>query len=98
MGSILGFFTGLGLISSAWSGDLTFWGIGLFVVLALLGTFVFSITVGTFSTAVMFMSQLAVIAGLIYGTSSSALAALGIGIGAAVTQFLVGRVRPEAAY
>ena len=98
MGSIFGLFAGLGLISSAWSGDLTFWGIGLFVVLALLGTFVFPRTVGTFATAVMFMSPIAVIAGLINGTSSSALAALGIGIGAALTQFVVGRIRPEAAY
>ena len=96
MGSILGFFTGLGLISSAWSGDLTFWGIGLFLVLALLGAFVFPRTVGTFATSVMFMSPIAVVAGLINGTSSSALAALGIGIGAAVTQFIVGRVRPES--
>lgn len=98
MGSILGFFAGLGVISGAWSGDLTFWGIGLFIGLAVVGTFLFPRTVGTFATAIMFMSPIAVIAGLINGTSDSVLAAIGIGVGAALTQFLVGKVRPESAY
>lgn len=98
MGSFLGFFAGLGVISSAWSGDLDFWGIGLFVALALIGIVIFPRTVGTFATAIMFMSPIAVIAGLINGTSDSAIAALGIGIGAGATQFIVGRVRPDSAY
>lgn len=97
MGSIAGLFVGLGLITSAWAGELASWGIGLFIVLAILGVLLFPRTVGTFATAIMFLGAIAIIAALINGHGESALAAFGIAIGAAVTQFIVGKVRPESA-
>lgn len=96
MGSILGLFIGLGLISSAWSGELESWGIGLFIVLAVLGIFIFPRTIGTFATAIMFLGAIAIIAALINGNSDSALTAFGITLSAAITQFIVGKVRPES--
>ena len=96
MGSVLGLFIGLGLISSAWSGDLESWGLGLFIALAVLGIFIFPRTIGTFATAIMFLGAIAIIAALINGNSDSALTAFGITLGAALTQFIVGKVRPES--
>lgn len=96
MGSIFGLFVGLGLISSAWSGELESWGLGLFIALAALGIFIFPRTIGTFATAIMFLGAIAIIAALINGNSDSALTAFGITLGAALTQFIVGKVRPES--
>lgn len=95
MGSLFGFFAGLGVISSAWSGDLAFWGIGLFIILTAIGILLFPMTVGTFTTAILLMSPIAIIAGLINGTSDSTIAALGIGICAGISAFVVGRLRPD---
>jgi hypothetical protein len=95
MGSIAGFFVGIGLISSAWSGDLSFWGIPIFVIAAIVGVFLMPMFVGTFMTGVMFASPIAVIAGFINGNSDSAITALGIGVGAFVVQFIVGSVHRD---
>ena len=98
MGSILGFLVGVGMIFSAWSGDLEPWGIFAFILLALIGVLLFPRTVGTFTSGVMFLSPLAILSGLISGNTESAFSALVIGIGAFATQWIVGKFRPESAY
>ena len=98
MGSLFGFFAGLGIISGAWSGDLEAWGFGAFLVFAIVGVLIFPRTIGTFMTAVMTLGAVAILAGLVSGNGDSAFVALGITLGAAATQFLIGRVRPESAY
>jgi len=90
LGTFGGLFVGIGLISSAWSGDLSFWGIPIFVIAGIVGIFLMPMFVGTFMTGIMFASPIAVIAGFINGNSDSAITALGIGIGAFVVQFVIG--------
>lgn len=96
MGSLLGFFVAIGMIGSAWSGTLSFWGLPIFIVAALIGIFLMPMTVGTFMTSIMFGAPIAVIAGLIAGNSDSALTALSIGVGAFVVQFVIGKIRGGA--
>jgi hypothetical protein len=95
MGTLIGWVVGLGIIGSAWSGDLSFWGIGVFVIAALVGIFLMPMTVGTFMTSIMFSSIIALIAGFINGNNDSALTALAIGIGSFVTQLIIGALRPD---
>lgn len=96
MGAILGFIVGVGLAISAWDGSLEPWGLGVFVVAGVLGVVLIPRTVGMFMTGVMGFSPIAILAGLISGHGSSALTALGIGIGAFATQLLVGKLRSES--
>ena len=98
MGSILGFLVGVGMIFSAWSGELESWSIFAFVLLALLGVLLFPRTVGTFTSGVMFLSPIAILSGLISGNTQSAFSALVIGIGAFTTQWIVGKFRPDATF
>jgi hypothetical protein len=98
MGSILGFLVGIGMIFSAWSGELQPWGIFAFIGLTVSGILLFPRTVGTFTSAVMFLSPLAILSGLISGNADSAFSAMVIGIGAFATQWVVGKVRPDSAY
>jgi hypothetical protein len=93
LGTFGGYLVGLGIIGSAWSGDLTFWGIPVFIIAGIVGIFLTPMLIGTFMTGIMFTSPIAAIAGFINGNSDSALTALGIGIGAFITQFVVGHVR-----
>jgi hypothetical protein len=93
MGSLLGFLCSCGLVAAAWEGSLQPFGIAFFVIAAIAGAFLFPYTVGTFMTMVMSGSIFAILAGLVSGHPGSALTALGIGVGAFLTQFFVGSVR-----
>ena len=93
MGSLIGFFVGLGIMASAWSGDLEFWGIGVFVVAGILGILLFPNTVGTFMTSIMFMSPIAIVLAAIRGNSDSVKVALGLTACAWLTQIVVGTIR-----
>ncbi len=93
MGAILGFLAGVFIVISAWDGDLSFWGLPVFLIATLVGVFLFSTTVGVFMTSVMIFSPVAIIAGLINGETQSALAALSIGVAAFVSQFIIGSFR-----
>jgi hypothetical protein len=96
VGSLLGLIVAIGMIGSSWSGTLSFWGLPIFIVAALLGIFLMPMTVGTFMTSIMFGAPIAVLAGLIAGNSNSALTALAIGVGAFIVQFIIGRIRGGA--
>lgn len=93
MGTLFGLIAGIGLVITSWDGELSFWGLPIFIIAALLGVFLFPFTVGTFMTGIMFASPIAIIAALINSNSQSALAALTIGISAFITQFIIGRIR-----
>jgi hypothetical protein len=90
LGSLIGFFAALGMIGSAWSGTLDFWGLPIFVIAAIVGVFVLPMTIGTFMASIMFGSPIAFIAGLISGNSNSAFTALGIGVCAIAVQMIIG--------
>jgi hypothetical protein len=96
VGSLLGLIVAIGMIGSSWSGTLSFWGLPIFIVAALLGIFLMPMTVGTFMTSIMFGAPIAVLAGLIAGNSNSALTALAIGVGAFIVQFIIGKIRGGA--
>jgi len=93
MGSLIGFFIGLGIIASAWSGDLEFWGIGVFLLAGIVGVLLFPMTVGTFMTSIMFMSPIAIVLAAIRGNSESVKVALALTVCAWLTQVLVGTLR-----
>lgn len=93
IGGFLGLSGALGMIAGAWSGTLEPWGFGVFLIAGLVGIFLMPMTVGIFMTIMMSASPIAVLAGIISGQGSSALTAAGIGLGAFVTQWIVGAVR-----
>lgn len=95
MGTLIGWIVAIGMIGSAWSGELDFWGIPIFIIAALIGIFLMPMTVGTFMTSIMFGSIIALIGALIGGHSNSAITSLGIGAGAFLTQFVIARFRPD---
>jgi hypothetical protein len=93
IGGFLGFFAGIGIVISAWQGTLEPWGFGFFAIAAVVGVVLFPMTVGIFMTNIMIFTPIALLAGLITGNGDSALVALGLGVGAFITQFIVGAVR-----
>ena len=93
MGSLLGLFASIALVIAAWDGELSFWGLPIFIIAALVGVFLFPMTIGTFMTAIVFASPIAIIAALINSNSQSAISALAIGVSAFVTQFIITKVR-----
>ena len=93
LGTFGGFIAGIGIVGSAWSGDLSFWGFPIFVIAGIVGIFLTPMLVGTFMTGIMFAAPIAAIGGFINGNSDSALTALGIGLCAFIVQFIVGHVR-----
>jgi hypothetical protein len=98
MGSLFGFFAGIGLLFGAWEGSLEPWGFGVFIAAILLGIVLMPMTVGTFMTTIMFMAPLAAILALIRGNFESAGVAAGITVGAFITQILVGLIRGGSTY
>jgi len=98
MGSLFGFFAGIGLLFGAWEGSLEPWGFGAFIAAILLGVVLMPMTVGTFMTSVMFMAPLAAVLALIRGNFESAGVAAGIAVGAFVTQIVVGAIRGGSTY
>lgn len=93
MGSLVGLVVSIGIIWSAWDGELTFWGVPIFLAATILGVLIFPMTVGTFMTSIMFASPIAIIFALINSNSQSALAALSLGVSAFITQFIIGKIR-----
>lgn len=95
IGTLVGFFVGIGICVQAFNGELEAWSLGVTVVAVLIG-FVFPVTVGTFLTTVMFAAPIAAILGFVTGNASSGLAALGIGLLAFAGQFIIGYVRRDS--
>lgn len=95
IGTILGILVGIGVIGAASSGTLEPWSFAAAIVLVLVGL-LFPRTVGIMLMTVAFASVVAIIAGLVTGHGSSALAALLIGITAFAGQFIIGLVRRDA--
>lgn len=97
MGTLFGFFVGLGIIAAAWSGDLEFWGVGAFVAAGIFGILLFPRTVGTFMTSIMFMSVIAAGLAALRGFGDSAKVALTFAVCAFFTQLIVGFIRQSSA-
>ncbi len=94
MGAIIGLFFGIGMIVSAFNGELSAALMAGVVVLTLIG-FIFPMFIGTFLTSILVTSPIAALAGFIFGNASSGLAALGIGLLAFGGQYVIGLVRRD---
>ena len=95
IGTILGIVIGIGVISSAATGQLQVWPIGGAIVLVLIG-FLIPRTIGMMLFMVALLSLVAFVFGLITGHFSSAWAALAIGVICFVGQIIIGAVRRDA--
>ena len=94
MGAIIGLVFGIGMIVSAFNGELSAALMAGVVVLTLIG-FIFPMFIGTFLMSIMVTSPIAALAGFIFGNASSGLAALGIGLVAFIGQYVIGLVRRD---
>ena len=94
MGAVIGLFAGLGMIVSAFNGELSATLMAGVVVLTLIG-FIFPMFFGTFLMSIMVTSPIAALAGFIFGNASSGWAALGIGLVAFIGQYVIGLVRRD---
>jgi hypothetical protein len=98
MGSLIGILTGIYIVVLAWEGELTFWGIPLFLALTLIGVFLLPRTVGRFFIFIVLSSPIAIIAGLLSGNYGSALTALAIGVTAFLAEFIIGNTTGRYRY